>query len=231
MVDPEIVEVEVDTAADLGTGMTTASRATSLMGNALIQAAGSLKDDLASHTLADLAGRTYRGRFVCDWTTAPTDKTDDPVTHFSYGYAAQLCVLDDDGNIDAVYAAHDAGKVIHPVLFEGQIQGAVHMGLGYALTEDLPMEDGRLVSDKLRDCGILRAHETPRIVVRTVQVPDPVGPYGAKGVGEIGLVPTAGAVAGALFAFDGRRRFALPMTDSPAARAMSVGPARKAAGR
>jgi xanthine dehydrogenase molybdenum-binding subunit len=100
---------------------------------------------------------------------------------------------------------------MNPVLFEGQIQGAVHMGLGYALTEDLPMKDSRLISSKLSDCGVLNAQQTPEIIVIGVEVADPVGPYGAKGIGEIGLVPTAAAVANALFQFDGIRRKRLPM--------------------
>jgi len=133
------------------------------------------------------------------------------ITHYSYGYAAQLCILDEEGNVKKFVAAHDAGKIMNPMLFEGQIQGAVHMGLGYALTEDLPMKDGYLVSDRMRDLKILRAHETPEIKVIGVEVKDPVGPYGAKGIGEIGLVPTAGAVANALYAYDGIRRTKLPM--------------------
>jgi xanthine dehydrogenase molybdenum-binding subunit len=85
------------------------------------------------------------------------------------------------------------------------------MGVGYALTEELLMEGGYLKSTKLRDMGILKVHETPRIVVKGVEVKDPLGPYGAKGVGEIGLVPTAGAVANALYQFDKIRRYKLPM--------------------
>ena len=97
------------------------------------------------------------------------------------------------------------------------------MGLGYALTEELPCEDGIPVTWKLRELGPLRATDMPEIRVILVEDPEPAGPFGAKGVGEIGLVPTAAAVAGALAAFDGIRRFTLPMKDSPAARAMSVG--------
>ena len=85
------------------------------------------------------------------------------------------------------------------------------MGLGYALSEDLPLEGGRPRSTKMKDLGLLKARETPEIEVVGVEVPDPVGPYGAKGVGEIGLVPTAAAVANAFRAFDGRRRFHLPL--------------------
>jgi len=97
------------------------------------------------------------------------------------------------------------------MLFEGQIEGGVHMGLGYALREDLPMENGYLVHDKMRKLGVLRAHETPEIIVKGVEVKDRVGPYGAKGIGEIGLVPTAGAVGNAFYQFDKVRRFKLPL--------------------
>ena len=90
------------------------------------------------------------------------------------------------------------------------------------------MKGGVPVSTRLRDLGILRASEVPEIEVILVEVPDRVGAYGAKGVGEIGLVPTAGAVAGALFAFDGKRRNSLPMEDAPAA-AASVPKGRAAA--
>jgi xanthine dehydrogenase molybdenum-binding subunit len=100
---------------------------------------------------------------------------------------------------------------MNPMLFEGQIQGGVHMGLGYALSEDLPMKDGFLLSSKMRDLQILRAHETPEIIVKGVEVADSVGPYGAKGIGEIGLVPTAAAVANALYQFDKIRRYKLPL--------------------
>ena len=209
--NPEIIEVVVDTEAQIKTGMTTSSRATALVGLAIINASKALKEDLKNHPLTELAGKTYSGQYVCDWTNKPIDNVEDPKIHYSYGYAAQLCILDEQGEIKKFIAAHDAGKIMNPMLFEGQIEGAVAMGLGYALTEDLPMKDGFLVSDKYRKLGILRAHQTPEIVVKGIEVKDPIGPYGAKGIGEIGLVPTAGAVANALYQFDGIRRFKLPM--------------------
>ena len=92
------------------------------------------------------------------------------------------------------------------------------MGLGYALSEDFPCIEGRPVHLGLRDLGILRAAHTPEIEVILIEVPDGVGGYGSKGVGEIGLVPTAGAVAGALHAHDGIWRNTLPMSDAPAAK-------------
>ncbi len=207
--DPAIMDVRVDTAVEARSGMTTASRATSLVGNALIDACTALKRDLGGMPLAALAGRVYPGRWRCDWTTPP-QADGRTVSHYSYGYAAQLVVVDGMGRVSRVVAAHDAGRVVNPTLFEGQIEGAVVMGLGQALSEDLPLKNG-LPSGRLADLGLLRAGDVPGIEVIAVEVADEHGPYGAKGVGEIGLVPTAAAVANALCLFDGRRRFRLPL--------------------
>ncbi len=210
-IDPFKVDVETDTNADIPTGMTTSSRGTALLGLAVINACQSLKEDLKTSTLEQLAGKTYRGQFVCDWTTKPGTPGVEQVTHYSYGYAAQVCILDHNGKIDKIVAAHDAGKIMNQMLFEGQIEGGVAMGVGYALTENLPMKDGFLVSDKMKDLGLLRAHQTPTIVVKGVEVNDPVGPYGAKGIGEIGMVPTAAAIANAYYAFGGIKPTKLPL--------------------
>jgi CO/xanthine dehydrogenase Mo-binding subunit len=210
-IDPRLIEVRVDTAAGQEAGMTTASRATSLVGNSLIDACKTLKADLETHSLADLVGKKYEGEWVVDWTTKPGAMVEKVYTHYSYSYATQLVTLDDDGQIEKITAAHDAGKIFNPTLFEGQLEGSLHMGLGYAISEQLEMENGRPKSTRLRNIGILRAKEMPEMEVIGVEVPDPYGPYGAKGVGEIGLVPTAGAVANALYQFDGVRRTKLPM--------------------
>ena len=119
--------------------------------------------------------------------------------------------LDDDGKIEKITAAHDAGRIFNPTLFEGQLEGSLHMGLGYAISEEMVWENGRPAHTNLRKLGILRAKETPEMEIIGVEVADPYGPYGAKGVGEIGLVPTAGAVANAFYQFDGVRRRKLPM--------------------
>ncbi len=210
-ITPEIIEVMVDTEAQIKTGMTTSSRATALVGLAVINAAKAFKADLNTLSLKELVGKTYVGQFVCDWTTKPGVTDREPIIHYSYGYATQVCILNDEGTIERMIAAHDGGKIMNPMLFEGQIEGGVHMGLGYALSEDLPMKDGYLVSDRMKDLQILRAHETPEIKVIGVEVKDEIGPYGAKGIGEIGLVPTAAAVANALTAFDGVKRTSLPL--------------------
>ncbi|MDE2776214.1 MAG: selenium-dependent xanthine dehydrogenase [Chloroflexota bacterium] len=210
-IPPSMIEVRVETSSEMVTGMTTASRATSLIGNAIIDACKRFKADLEYHKLEELVGRQYEGEFTVDWTTKPGAMVEKIYTHYSYSYATQLVVLDEDGQLEKIVAAHDAGKIFNPTLFEGQLEGSIHMGLGYAISEDLPMEGGRPKSTMLRKCGILRAKDMPEMEVIGVEVPDPYGPYGAKGVGEIGLVPTAGAVANALYQFDGVRRHKLPM--------------------
>ncbi len=210
---PELLVVAVDTSAETRCGMTTASRGTSLVGNAIIDACRALKADLSAHSLEQLVGREYRGRWSCDWTTKPgTERDGQPVnTHYSYSYATQVVIVGADGQVEKVIAAHDAGRIVNPTLFEGQIEGSLHMGLGYALTEALELEGGRPKSTRLGKCGVLRAKQMPELQVIGIEVPDEFGPYGVKGVGEIGLVPTAGAVANALWAYDGVRRRTLPL--------------------
>ena len=167
---------------------------------------------------------------MIDDTTALGAATAKIKTHTSFGFATQVVILDEAGRLERVVAAHDVGRVVNPVLCRGQIEGSIHMGLGYALTEELPCEDGMPVTSSLRELGVLRARDMPKTEILLVEEPEPEGPFGAKGVGEIGLVPTAAAVAGALEAFDGVRRMTLPMKDSPAARAMSVGRIRRPRG-
>jgi len=217
-IDPSKVKVMVDTNEALHCGMTTASRATVLAGNAVRAAAQKLKEDLKDNRLEDLIGREYSGECLIDYTTALEARTDNPVTHFSYGFATQVVILDTDGRLKKVVAAHDVGRVLNPILLEGQIEGSIHMGLGYALTEELKVKDGVPQSLKMNSLGLLRAKDMPEIEIIFIEETEPAGPFGAKGVGEIGLVPTAPAVAGALYKFDGVRRFSLPMKDSPAAR-------------
>jgi len=216
---PETMTVRTISEPDIECGMTTASRATALCTAAGQIAARQLAGELSRSSLEELEGRRFNGEYVCDFTTTPGADVTDPVTHMAFGYATQVVILSDDGTIERVIAAHDVGRAINPQLCAGQIEGGVHMGLGYALSEDLPCTGGVPDSLKLRDLGILRAAQTPPIDVILIEVPDPVGGYGSKGVGEIGLVPTAGAVAAALHAHDGIRRTSLPMSDAPAAAA------------
>lgn len=209
--NPNFISVKVDTSKEASCGMTTASRGTSLIGNSVLEAGTKLKADLEIHSLEELVGREYSGEWKCDWTTAIEVDSDEPQTHYSYSYATQVITLDDTGKIDCIYAAHDAGRIVNPILFEGQLEGSVHMGLGYALSEKFEMEEGRPVHTKLGKLGMIRAASTPDIVVIGVEEPDEFGPCGAKGVGEIGLVPTASAAANAFFQFSGERQYELPL--------------------
>ncbi len=221
---------KVDSTFALGCGQTTGSRATLFGGRAVAAAAAKLRADLdAGRTLAELCGNVYAADVLVDDTTAPGQPAARIKTHTSFGYATQVCILDAEGRLERFIAAHDVGRAVNPTLCEGQIEGSVHMGLGYALTEELPCDNGMPVTFKLRELGVLRAGDMPEVEVILVEEPEPEGPFGAKGVGEIGLVPTAAAVASALHAFDGVRRMTLPMKDSPAARALRVGRIRSAA--
>ncbi len=222
-VDPASVNVLVDTERELDTGQTTASRATTLGGQAVADAARKLRAALDAlppgGQPGDLAGREFPGEFIVDWTTKNGEEVADPVTHLAYGWATQVVILDDEGRLARVIAAQDVGRAMNPTLLEGQVEGGVHMGLGMALTEAFVTEGGVPVTDTLKSQGIIPASSMPPVDVIIVEEAQPEGPYGAKGAGEAVLVPTPAAVAGALFAFDGLRRTALPMRDSAAARA------------
>jgi len=215
-VPPDHVRVVVDTTHELGTGETTASRATVLGGRAVLDAAAKLRAALDGRKLADLAGREFSGEYVVDWTT--TNEAPNPVTHLAYGWATQVVILDERGQVARVVAAHDVGRVMNPTLLEGQIEGGIHMGLGYALSEELVLDRGVLVTHTLKSLGLIPAAGMPAVDCIFIEEPQPEGPYGAKGVGEIAVVPTAAAVAGALWASDGVWRTRLPMRDAPAAR-------------
>jgi len=231
--DPARIRVVVDTHRELDTGETTSSRATMLGGRAVLEACAALRAALEAlgpdGRLEDLADRDFAGSVLVDWTTKLDADAAEPVTHFAYGWATQVVILDEEGRVERIVAAHDVGKALNPVLLRGQVEGGVHMGLGMALTEAFETEDGIPVTGTLKSLGIIPAAAMPPVETILVEVPQPEGPYGAKGMGEAVLVPTAAAVAGALYAFDGIRRTSTPMRDSAAARALLPRLARDAA--
>ena len=208
-IDSSKMRVVVDTTRELGLGQTTGSRGT-LMG------AGAVKDACATALRAGLTKDVdHVGEYRVDWTTKLGDPSvEHPIIHSTFGYAAQLVIMDrETEKVERVVAAHDVGRAMNPTLCEGQIEGSIHMGLGYALTEDFPSDPqtGFPTNMTLRSLGILRAKDVPPMEVILVERPQPNAPYGIKGVGEIGLVPTAGAVAAALHDLDGQWRTHLPM--------------------
>ena len=208
-IDPQRIRVIVDTTRELGLGQTTGSRGT-LMGAGAVKAAC----DVAKAANCAV-GVDHLGEYRVDWTTKLGDPgVTNPIIHSTFGYAAQMVVMErETARIVKVIAAHDVGRAMNPQLCEGQIEGSVHMGLGYALTEDFPShpETGFPLNMTLRSLGILRAKNVPPIEVRIIESPQPNSPYGIKGVGEIGLVPTAGAVAAALREATGTWHHTLPM--------------------
>jgi xanthine dehydrogenase molybdenum-binding subunit len=216
---PEDISVVVDTSHELDTGITTASRATMLGGRAVLQACEDLRAELVKRRcrLDDLAGEEFPAEVLVDWTTALNADVDEPITHFGYGWATQVCILDDEGRIEKFIAAHDVGKALDPLMLEGQVVGGVHMGLGHTLSEAFETEGGFPVTDTVKSLNIIPAAGMPPVETILIEEYQPEGPYGAKGMGEAVLVPTAAAVAGALYAFDGVRRTDLPMRDSTAA--------------
>ena len=157
----------------------------------------------------------------------PTDKlgadVPNPKSHICYGFATHVVILDDDGRVSEVYAAHDSGKVVNPISIQGQIEGGVLMGMGYALTEDWPLKDC-VPQARYGTLGLFRAPEIPDIPAIYVEKDEllPVA-YGGKGIGEIATIPTAPAVQNALRAVDGKLRRELPLVDSPVSRARHRG--------
>lgn len=206
-IDPERIRVLVDTTRELGAGQTTGSRGT-------VMGAGSVADACrAARADGCRVGVDYHGEYRVDWTQPISSGVPNPTIHSTFSYAAQVVVADrHSGEIDKVLAVHDVGRAVNPLLCEAQIEGSVHMGLGYALTEDLPADErGFPIPTTLKQLGIIRPKDMPEVEVVLVECPQPDSPYGIKGVGEIGLVPTAGAVAAALHDLDGEWRTTLPM--------------------
>jgi xanthine dehydrogenase molybdenum-binding subunit len=109
-------------------------------------------------------------------------------------------------------AAHDVGKAINPLLLEGQVYGGVMMGIGYALTEQVILEKGECMNPNFRDYKILTAKDVVPIQAPVLETFDKAGPYGAKGIGEPGCVPTAPAIANAIYDAIGVRIKDLPIT-------------------
>jgi len=207
-IDADSIRVIVDTTRQLGFGQTTGSRGTLMAAASVQQACIAAKADGCKKDI------DYMGEHVVDWTHHLGEPgIENPIIHSAFGYAAQLVIMDKETQkIEKVVAVHDVGRAVNPLLCEGQIEGSVHMGLGYALTEDFPSDDrGFPTNMTLRSLGILRAKDVPPIEVKLVECPQPRSAYGIKGVGEIGLVPTAPAVAAALHETDGQWRTTLPM--------------------
>ena len=202
-----------EVAPDSGT--TSGSRQTLITGEAVRMASADLNEDLkkADGDLTKLEGKEYFAEFF-----DPTDKlganVPNPKSHVAYGFATHVVILDDDGRVKEVYAAHDSGKVVNPISIQGQIEGGVLMGLGYALTEDFPLKDG-VPQARYGTLGLMRSTQIPDIHAIYVEKEELLPfAYGAKGIGEIATIPTAPAAQGAYYAMDHVLRTKLPMEDT-----------------
>ncbi len=212
---PDKIVIEApDTVRTPNSGTTTASRQTLFTGQAVREAANLFMKDFDGADLNDLNGKNYFGEYrgITDAMGSPKPN---PVSHVAYGYASTLVVLDEDKRLSKVIAAYDIGRVINPKSAEGQIEGGVVMGLGWALTENYKIEKGAL-KFRYGSLGLPRSSDVPAIEVRFCQSPDLAEEaYGAKGVGELAMIPTAPAIAGAYLAVDGKLRSTMPLIDTP----------------
>ena len=206
-----------EVAPDSGT--TSGSRQTLITGEAVRMASAELREAMreAGGDLSKLEGREFFAEYF-----EPTDPLGSqkpyPKSHVAYGFATHVVVLGDDGRVKEVYAAHDSGKVVNPIAIQGQIEGGVLMGLGYALTENFDLKDC-VPQNKYGTLGLMRADQIPdikAIYVETEELLDVA--YGAKGIGEISTIPTAPAVAGAYYAVDRIFRTKLPLEETPYSR-------------
>ena len=200
---------------DPDSGTTSGSRQTLISGEAIRRVSVEVKAalDEADGDLDKLNGREFYAEYF-----EPTDKLGAdvpfPKSHVAYAYATHLVVLDDEGKVSKVIAAHDSGKVVNPISIQGQIEGGVLMSLGYELTEDFKLQDC-MVKSKFGTLGLMRATDIPDIQAIYVEKKELLGvAYGSKGIGEIATIPTAPAVQNAYYKRDGKLRPKLPMDDT-----------------
>lgn len=211
-----VIEEKANTENAPDSGTTSGSRHTTVTGEAARRAAVLLKEALAEvkGSLKKLEGREFYAEYLAETDKFGSDLPH-PKSHVAYGYATHVAILDEKTHkIDKIYAAHDVGRAINPISTEGQIEGGVVMGLGYAVREDYALKDCKPLS-KFGSLGLFRADEVPDIVPIIVEKPGLDVASGAKGIGEITSIPTAPAIADAYYRLDGEKRYSLPLKDTP----------------
>ena len=194
-------------------GTTSGSRQTLFTGEACRRACESLREAIKDKSLTKLENEEFYGEYLgkTDPLGAPVPN---PVSHIAYGYATQICILNEEGKIEQIVAAHDVGKAVNPLSVEGQIEGGVVMSMGYALTERYPLTDCKPTA-KFGTLGLFRANQIPEITPIIVEKEGLNVACGAIGIGEITAIPTAPAIADAYFRYDGRMRTSLPLENTP----------------
>ncbi len=161
-------------------------------------------------------GRTLVTEAFYDPPTQMLDKNLRGNVSAAYGFAAQAVLLEvseSTGQVRVlkVASAHDVGRTLNPLIAEGQIHGGIHMGLGYALAEELVVREGQVLNPQFMEYPLLVASDMPDIVVEFIETVDEEGPFGAKGLGEAGVIPVSAAVANAVKDAVGARLTELPL--------------------
>jgi CO/xanthine dehydrogenase Mo-binding subunit len=237
--------ISCDTALCPDGGMTTGSRQTFVTGNAVKGAAEALKTELSEHwpkTVPDAASlaETYRAAkaawasvlfehtYTPPKTLAHRTKAAEYDIHYAYCFttaAAAVEVNTETGEtrVLKIASAQDVGKALNPLNVRGQIEGAVAMGLGYALTEEFRQDETKVLTDDLRKLGIPRIADMPEMEVFIIEEPQTMGPFGAKGIGEVGLNPIAPAVSNAIYDAVGIRMQSLPIRKEKVLAALKEG--------
>lgn len=215
--DPSLFVFEAaDTVRTPDSGTSTASRQTVMTGEAARRAGEKLKAALAQKSLDELEGQEFYGEF-----SAKTDPLgavkNNPVSHVCYSYGAQVIILNDEGKITKAVSAYDVGTPVNIQSVEGQIEGGMVMGIGYGVTEKIEIEDS-VMKTRFGTVGFMRADQVPEleVILCPAEEADRM-PYslGAKGCGELCMIPTAPACAGAYYKYDGKFRQSLPLSDTP----------------
>lgn len=203
---------EPDTQDTPDSGVSSASRQTVITGEAARRAALQLREALQGSDLSRLEGHQFYAEFA-----PPTDPLNSPkeypTSHVSYSYAAQVVWLDEKGRVEGVHSAFDIGNPVNLPAAQGQIEGGIVMGLGYALTEEYKLQAGR-PQTTLAKLGLWRAPQIPQMVTQFCRPqPDQALPWalGAKGCGELCVLPTAPACAHAYYRRDHLERLSLPL--------------------
>ena len=208
-----VVYAPPNTGNSPDSGTTSGSRQTLITGEAARRAAALLNEALAKKPLSALEGEEYYAEYLAKTDPLCSDKPN-PVSHVAYGYATQVAILGEDGKLKKIIAAHDVGRAVNPLSVEGQIEGGVVMSMGFALTEQYPLQECRPTA-KYGTLGLPRANTVPEIEPIIVEKAGLNVAYGAIGIGEITSIPTAPAIADAYYRFDGKERSVLPLSDTP----------------